>query len=176
MPATITTIQRIGPRAWRYTWSGTAPFDVWIDGAKVLDQTTLLTYIAQGDNSHTPPALEIRDAADTGLPQSVTYSPIMRFQWRGQTDASLYIVQQYIGSTWTTQNAVRETGRGYYTYSTLAQDDGTLSQWRILPQDSRGYRGAAVTFSQTIIRNPPPPTVLYAYDEGTTTLTVSAAS
>jgi hypothetical protein len=173
--ATITNIQRIGPRSWRYTWSGTAPFDVWQDGAKVLVQTALLTYIVQGENNHTPPALEIRDADDTGLPDSVTYSPIMKLQWRGQADASLYIVQKYIDAAWTTQIAVRETGRGYYTFLTLPQDDGVLSQWRVIPQDERGYQGAAVTFSQTIIRNPPPPTVLYAYDEDTPALTVSTA-
>lgn len=171
---TITAITRKGPKSWLYEWSGTAPFDVYIDGAKRLDQSTLTQLIVSGDSATTPPAMELRDATSTGTAQSVQYSPLMRLQWRGQADAALYKVQRYVSATWTTQQIVREDGRGYYTFTTVALTDGTAEQWRIVPQDARGYTGAAIIITETLVCNPAPPNVTITYTEGTTTLTVAA--
>ena len=93
MPVTPTAT-RLAPSAVLYSWTGTAPFDVWLDGRKVMDQTSLTDYIAQTTDGTTNPlpAIEIFDANDTGTPQSQQYTPRPTFQWRGQADAAIYLI------------------------------------------------------------------------------------
>lgn len=175
MPLTP-TCQRMGNTSWKYEWAGTAPYDVYKDGMLVLDQSDLVSLVVNGSNRHTPPAIEIFDADDTTTPQSVLYSPRMRMQWRGQADADLYIIQEYVSAAWTDRQKVRENGQGYYNFTTTPLPDGSAAQWRVLAQDARGHRSDAINFTVTICRNPAPPAVAFAYDEDTTTLTVSAAA
>lgn len=178
---TITTITRKGPTSWEYQWTGTGPYDAYIDGAKRLDQSTATSLIVQGDSAtastSTPPAVELRDITSTGSPQSVVYSPRRRIQWRGQSDAALYLIQRYVDAAWATQQVVQEDGRGYYTYTTIPLTDGTTEQWRIVPRDSRGYEGGTITITETIVANPPPPNVTLTYSGASTkTITVAATA
>ena len=164
MPVTPTTT-RIAPSAIKYTWTGTAPYDVWVDGRKALDQTSLTEYITQTTDGTTNPLppVEIFDATDTGTPQNKKYSPRLRFQWRGQSDAAIYLIQEYAAAAWTTKATVLEDGRGYYSFETPRQEDGATIQWRVLPQDSAGYQGDPLPFSFTVVCNPYPPAVEYTY-------------
>lgn len=177
---TITTITRKGPTSWEYQWTGTSPYDAYIQGAIVLSQTTATSLVVQGNSTaastHTPPAVELRDANSTGTAESITYSPRLRFQWRGQSDASFYQVQRYVDSAWTTQQIVVEDGSGYYKYITIPLSDGATEQWRVVPTDARGYEGGSITIQQIIVCNPDPPDVVFTYSgAGTKTITVSAA-
>lgn len=175
MPATVTATL-IAPNAIRYTWTGTAPYDVWQEGALVLSGTTLTEYIAQTtDGSTNPlPAIEVRDADDTGTAQNKAYSPRVRMQWRGQADAAVYIIQQYTGGEWVSRATVNEDRTGYYAFETTAHDDGDSAQWRVVPQDSGGYEGEPLGFTFAVVCNPMPPAVEYSYSSGTG-LTVEAA-
>ena len=177
MPITPTAT-RTGSYSVRYDWSGTAPFDVWRDGVKVLNQTDATTLTVQTTDGTTNPlpAVEILDSTDTDPAQSEVYSPRLRFQWRGQADASLYIVQQYTAGEWTTIQAVRESGIGYYCYDCLAQADGEDVQFRVLPQDSRGYQGLPISFTARVVCNPAPPAVAFTYDSGTGDVTAEDAA
>lgn len=169
------TAERLGTYAVRYTWSGTAPYAVWVNGEKLLNQTTLTEAIVQFPGESVPHACEVRDANDSGSAESVVYSPRLRIQWRGQNDAEYYKVQTYTGGAWATQQVVREDGSGYYQFSTVAQTDGATVQWRVVPVDERGYSGAAIDFSQFVVRNPAPPDVTMTYAAGTGLLTVAAS-
>lgn len=173
----IPTTERLGSYAVKYSWSGTAPYDVYQDGKLVLDQTSLTQYIAQTTDGTTNPlpAIEILDDTDTVTADSILYSPRVRFQWRGQSDAVLYIVQEYVSGTWTARGSVNEDGRGYYDFETQALADDTTAQWRVLPQDNNGYQGEPLPFSFYVVRNPAPPAVTFSYSAGTSNLTVSAA-
>ena len=175
MPLTPTAT-RTGANSVKYTWSGTAPYDVWQDGIKVLDQTTLTQYIAQTlDGSTNPlPAIEVLDDTDTTTAQSYRFSPRVTFQWRGQADALVYLIQEYVDAEWTTRAAAVETGDGYYQFTTAALDDVTTATWRVRPQDANGYSGDPVTLTHFMVRNPAPPAVSYSYSSGTGNLTVSA--
>lgn len=175
MPLTPTAT-RIAPSAVRYEWAGTAPFDVWLDGRKVMDQTSLTQYIAQTTDGTTNPlpAVEVHDATDTGTPQNQKYSPRVRIQWRGQADASIYLIQEYADAQWNTRTTALEDGRGYYSVETPRQADGDTIEWRVVPQDSGGYQGAPMEFTMMVVCNPYPPAVTYTYDSGTG-LTVGAA-
>ena len=179
MPITPTAT-KTGSYSVKYTWSGTAPFDVWQDGRKVLDQTTRTQYVAQPlDATSTPPTVlptvEIRDDNDTDTASSKVHSPLLRFQWRGQANVVLYIVQEYVVDTWTTRGAVRESGAGYYNYTTTVLADATTHQWRVIAQDENGYQGEALSLTHYMVRNPAPPDVSHSYDAGTGLLTVAAS-
>jgi hypothetical protein len=169
------TAERIAPNAIRYEWTGTAPYVVWERGSVVLNESSLTEYVAQNlDGTTNPlPAIEVLDSTDTVAAQNQNYSPRVRMQWRGQADAELYLIQEYVDSTWTTRDAVIESGAGYYGYETDPYDHGDAPQWRILPQDSGQYQGTPISFTFNIVCNPLPPAVAYTYDSGTG-LTVSA--
>lgn len=176
----ITYVNRKGPTSWEYTWLGSPPYTVYLEGLLRLNATTATTLIVQGQtttaSTKTPPAIELRDADSTGTAESVKYSPRMRIQWRGQADAALYQIQQYADSAWTTKQVIVESGSGYYNFTATPLVDGTTAQWRVVPQDSRGYEGAAITISQVMVCNPPPPDVVFTYSGASTkTITVSAA-
>lgn len=168
MPVTPTAT-RIAPSAVRYTWTGTAPYDVWLEGRRVLQQTSLTEYVAQTtDGSTNPlPAVEIFDDTDTGTPENQAYSPRVRMQWRGQADAALYIIEEYVDAAWTARATVVEDGRGYYGFEGRAHEDGDSVQWRVVPQDSGGYQGDPLAFTFSVVCNPRPPAVAYTYDSGT---------
>jgi hypothetical protein len=168
------TATRLGTYSVRYDWTGTGPYDVWLNGQRVLTSTTAETYTAQTTDGTTNPlpAIEVLEAGDAA--ESDTYSPLLRMQWRGQSGASLYLVQQYVDSEWTTIGAVRENGTGYYAYTTTALTDGDTEQFRVRAQDSRGYQSEPVTFTHTVVCNPAPPVVSYTYDDNTGDLTVDA--
>lgn len=175
MPLTPTA-ERVGDYAVKYSWSGTAPFDVWLDGVLLLNQTSLTERVVQTIDGTTDPlpAVEILDDTDTETAESYRYSPLLRFQWRGQAGVTLYLIQEYSDAAWTTRAVAYENGQGYYTHTTTALADATAHQWRVLAQDENGYTGDALTITHTTVRNPAPPAVAYSYDEGTGNLTVSA--
>lgn len=174
--ATITAITKDGKQSWKYTWTGTDPYDVYRAdlGLIELTQTDLeeITLTGYSTLSNTnlalddeePPPLEIIDSADTSTPECLTYPPFSVLQWRGNADASYYIVQQYVGSTWTTYGEPTvENGAGYYKVSTGPLADVTTHNWRVLPVDSEGNQGDPVTFEIFMVRNPAPPRITCTY-------------
>ena len=169
------TATRLGQYSVQYTWSGTSPYYVYQDGQLVLDATTATTYTAQTTDGTTNPlpAIEVHDSATAATIQSSVYSPLVRIQWRGQTDASYYLIEQYIDSEWTAMGRVRESGAGYYAYTTTAQEDGATVQLRVTPVDTRGYEGLATTFTHVVVCNPAPYPVTYSYNAGTGNVTVA---
>lgn len=177
MPLTPTAT-RIGSYSVKYDWSGTAPYDVWLNGVLVLNQTSLTTYTAQTTDGTTNPlpAVEITDDTDTDTAESKHYSPCVRFQWRGQSDASYYQVQQYVDAEWTPINMVKENGAGYYSFESSAQVDDTTAEFRVVPYDARGYAGLPLPITHAVVCNPAPPAVEYTYSAGTGLLTVADAS
>lgn len=170
MPLTPTA-ERISSRTVKYTWSGDAPYDVWLDGTKVLSASDATQYIAQTTDGTTNPlpAIEVRDDNDSGLAQSEQYAPTFRLQWRGQTDAAIYIIQEYVSDNWTTRATAIETGAGYYNYTTRALPDNTSANWRVVPRDVNGYEGDPVYFTHTVVCNPAPPAVTFSYSGGNIT-------
>ena len=169
------TAETVGAYSTRYTWSGTAPYDVYLNGDLYLDQTSATTAVIQYPGETVPYAIEVRDATDSGLPESVKFSPNLRLQWRGQAGTDYYKIETYTGGEWVTQQIAKENGAGYYSFVTVAQGDATSPQWRVVPVDARKYEGDPVSFTQYIVRNPEPPAVAFSYDAGTGDLTVSAA-
>lgn len=170
----VTTAEKVGATTVRYTWSGTAPYDVWLNGEKVLSQTDATSFVAQSPGEDVPYAIEVTDATLVGVAESERYSPRLRIQWRGQTDAAYYAIQRYSGSAWETKQIARESGQGYYRYITTAEADGASAQWRVVAEDEDGNEGAVLSHTQTVVCNPSPPNVAGTYAAGTGLLTIAA--
>ncbi len=171
----IPTAEKLGRYSVRYTWSGDAPFRVWVNGALRLVQTDDTELIVQFPGEAMPHAIEVLDVNDTDPAESEAHNPCLRLQWRGQVDASAYLVQRWNGSEWETRTPISENRAGYYRYLTVAEVDGTEAQWRVVAQDSQGYEGQVIRHNQTVVCNPLPPAFAAAYDSGTGMLTVEAA-
>ena len=167
-------VEKLATLAWMYTWAGTAPFDVWLSGEKVRNQTSDTTIIVEGADSEEPPAIEVRDANDTGLAESQEYSPLLTFQWRGNTDSIRYLVQESVSSVWTTRKPIRESGLGYYRDTTLALADATAANWRVIAEDESGNQSQPLLIEVFIVRNPSPPSIDITYSSGTGLATVAA--
>jgi hypothetical protein len=174
MAITSLTVETLAAGAWEYAWAGTAPFDVYRDGAQILDQTTRTALVVEGGDPYEPPALEVRDANDTGLAESVEYAPCLTFQWRGTANAEYYLIQQYSGGGWVTRKVLMESGRGYYQDTTGPLADATTHEWRVIAVDSQGGESQPLELDVLLVRNPPPPSIGITYNSGTGQITVAA--
>lgn len=173
----IPIAEQLAPNAVRYTWSGDAPFDVWLRGELVASQVSTTSLIVEYAGEDAEPWIEVLDANDVDPAQSWQHSPRIRLQWRGQADAALYFIERNNGSTWEAKAVTVENARGYYSHVTLPEANGAMVQWRVRAEDARGYEGAAVLeHTQVVICVPETPAVSGAYDEGTGNLTVSAVA
>ena len=170
----IPTAEKLGRYSVRYTWTGDAPFRVWVNGELRLDETDDTELIVQFPGEATAHAIEVLDINDTDPAESEAYNPRLRLQWRGQADASTYLVQRWTGTEWETRTPISEKGAGYYRYLTVPEVDGDAVKWRVVAQDAQGYEGAVLEHDQAVVCNPLPPDFSAAYDSGTGLLTVEA--
>jgi len=164
------TAERLSDYATRYTWSGTAPYDVWLRGQRMAFQTTATVFVVEHYGEDVAPWIEVLDATDTDPAESLANSPRLRLQWRGQTDANLYLIQRWDGADWETKAMQREDGRGYFSHWTTAEQDGTTPQWRVIAQDVRGYESEMIAWEQLIVCNPTAPLVDGSYAAGDLTV------
>ena len=108
----LTTAEQVAPTTVRYTWSGDAPFDVWLNGACILRQTTQTAFVVEYDGETAEPWIEVLDSNDTDPAESERYSPLLRLQWRGRSDAQGYTLQRFT-TEWEDVQFISELGRGY---------------------------------------------------------------
>lgn len=169
------TTEKTGSAAWLYEWTGTSPFDVYRDdGELLLKQTTLTSLTVEGPDLLEPPALLVRDASDTGLAEIVEFSPRVTIQWRGESTASFYKVQQFVDAAWVNRKVVVEAGLGYYRDETLALTDVTTASLRVISFDEEGNESEPLLVDVFVVRNPPPPSISISYSSGTGLITVAA--
>lgn len=171
--ATITKIEKTGSRSWRFTWTGTAPFDVVLGGRVVLENTSETTYEAESATAYEPPPIEVI-AAGAGSAQSQLYPPYLVVQWFHLAFAAYYRVFEYVDSAWIQRGrTITDSGDGYYTYTTADLTDCAESKWRVIPYDAYGGAGDPVDITVMIVRVPDPPSVELTYDEATNEILVS---
>lgn len=175
MSVTITFIQKVGYGAWRYDWTGTAPFERHVEGDNAVRGTTTDTsavLLFQGSNEPAP--LEVIDSADTNTPENVQYPPRARIQWRGIPDAIGYRVEQYIASVWTHKQQYMERGAGYYEYESDKLADCATHQFRVIPIYDLNDEGNPLLFSVFMVRNPDAPEIALSYAGGDITAEAAA--
>jgi hypothetical protein len=179
MAVTFANITRSGGNSYTYTWTGTGPYDLYIDGVLyypqdgVLPTTDTSIIITNFGDNEEPRPLEIIDTSGTDVADNINNGPQGILQWRGDLNAASYIVQQKVSGTFVDIAPVREDRRGYYRYDTVALDDVTTHNWRVLPRDEHAVNGDPVEFDFFMVRNPVPKKVEYSYDAGTGNLTIA---
>ena len=180
---TLSQPTAVGTGAWRYTYSGTAPFRRYVNGLLVVRPTdTSLgysedTFIIVEDTSDPvePPVVEAYDATDTtSIPVQYTNASQLILQWRGYSADEFYTVQYWSGSTWTTptNGRVPSHGLGYYQYYTITPMSGDV-KWRVTANQVNGLTTIPVQFNITTVPNPDPPSIEGSYSAGTGLLTIS---
>lgn len=176
MPAEITGCQKIGAGAWRYTFTGTAPFTVTSRGQQILVTSDSEEVTVTGDaDSIEPPPIEVYDSTGSAATlQQTLYPPRVTIQFRGRTTNAYYVVSQYISGQWTQIATVLEDGRGYYDVVTPYAVTGEY-QFRVTPYDESETAGIPLDFEVSHFTNPEPPELTYTYNAGTGNVTIAAA-
>lgn len=170
----LVTAEQVAATTVRYTWSGEAPYDVWLNGARVLRQTNQTAFVVEYNGEGAEPWIEVLDANDSEPAQSELYSPILRIQWRGRADATGYTLERFNVDTeaWEPVQFLVEAGRGYCWTKTLAEIDGIEPEYRVVARDARDYESPVVEVTRRIVCNPRTPVVAGTYDSDTGELTV----
>ena len=178
MGALITDCIKVGANAWRYAWSGTAPFTVYRGGLAMLqdsDDTELVVQWLDGAPHVEPPPIEVIDSTQTEADvQQALYVPNITLQFRGAPTNLYYKVEFYYGGDWIQAAVINETGAGYYTMVSAGLPPDTY-QFRVTPYDMSGTAGEPLQYSVFHVTNPAPPELTYTYNAGTGLVTVDAA-
>jgi hypothetical protein len=170
----------IDEMAFRLTWSSNetqpVPFRVYREGVQIAAFNSadglgeIVLTVAPGES----PFVEVLDK--TGSVPSIAFPGRLTIHWQAVSGASSYLVQEYISAAWTTQQTVLDNGEGSFTWLSRWLDDLSTNQFRVIPVDSAGNQGSALTFSCVMVRHPDAPEVEYEYNgSGTPTVTVAAA-
>ena len=175
MAVTITAVERIGTRSYRWQWTGTGPYTVYRDGRAIAEAITSTQITVEGATASDIPALEIVESSDAANAQSVLYPPFLTLQWTRVESASFYQVEEYTGGQWVLRARVLEQGLDYYSYDTGLLEDGATHTWRVRPVDSLGGGGRALEFVAPMVRNPAPPAALIRFNGSSQRLEMIAA-
>lgn len=166
----IPTAEQQGPTSVRYEWTGDAPFNVWMNGDRVLVDSSETHFIAQFAATEAPYAIEVLDSNDSAPAQSQDHSPRARIQWRGSSDTAYYVIEKYDGVNWNPVQIVIESGRGYYAFTAPPDRDGETVQYRVRGYDESGYVSPVLAFTHHVVCNPQPPTIAFSYAAGDLTV------
>ena len=172
MTVTIETVQQIDARSVRVLWSsglGDPTFYVWLDG--VYAYKTALT---QGVFTMAAGAAVIIDVFDAAAAEpAAAYPGRLLLGWWPSPDVDYYRIDEYYNSAWLERVRVQDHGEGFFTWRTRFLADVTSHQFRIVPVGIDGNEGGAINLTSLMVRHPDPPDVAYAYDSGTTKVTIS---
>ncbi len=172
MAGTITSVTKAGGAAWLVTWSGTPPFNLILQGRRLLEDTADVSYLYDlWTDSEEPPPFEILDSVDIGndiIATSMLHSPRAWLQWRGDVSVEYYHVNRYIDLSWkrVSGGIIPEDGRGYYEYISEVLEDGATVQFRVVAIDAEGYESMPLSHQVVVVCNPSPPMIDLTYDEG----------
>lgn len=160
---------------WLVSWTSDASsptFYVYRDGELWLTtaETSLSLYAEPGEYF----VLEVFDSASAS--PSYAYPGRLTLCWYAVTTAEYYTVEEYVDAAWVTRESrLLEDGSGFYRWQSRFLEDGETHQFRLTPAGTDGNSGTASTVTWFMVRHPNPPGLSFAYDEGTTKITVSAS-
>lgn len=168
--------QQTGPDCWVLSWTSDQvdpEFRVYLDGVLVSTQTST-EYQLRSEYGQ----LVIVEVLDVAADVPSDAFPANMIQgWRRDSDAALYVIEEYVSAVWTERaRIVPDEALDWLAYATGALTDETVAIWRVTPYDAAGNAGTAVSFSALMVRHPDVPNVEFTYNgAGTPTVTIAAA-
>lgn len=177
MAVTYSKIERIDATAFRlrFTSDRTPPvsFRVFFQGRLISSITSsgsqgeVVLSVPVGDN----PFVEVLDKP-CSLP-TIAFPGRVTLNWLSVTGASSYRVEELVSGTWTLRQTLLSHGGTAYTWGSRWLEDSTTHQFRVIPVDSGGNQGTALSFSFLMVRHPDTPDVRYEYNQGSQTITIA---
>jgi hypothetical protein len=165
------TVERYGANVLRLSWSttGAAFYYVYIDGvlAAIVNRLWYQFSISRDEQVQ----VEVCDSS-SDVP-AVAYPGNALLTWQGDTEAAYYLIQQYVGSAWTTVRTVQETGAPFYQYRSAFLDDCTTHQFRVVPVNTSEIQGTPKEFTFLVVRYPDAPSATYTYDSEDNLLSIA---
>lgn len=147
------------------------PFSIYLDGVEVKT-TYAKRSIVHVDDEHS--VIDVLSAEETEDVDPVA-SARFRLRWSAATLADYYRVQRYIDSSWTTIAEIPDRGQSAFEFVTGPLDDDQSHQFRVYAVRTNGTPSAALEIIREMVRDPDPPDVDLAYNDGSGTVTISAA-
>ena len=175
MAASITSIQKLGTKMWRYDYSGTSRFKRYIKGVLYEGRSSADTFlIVVGDSDVEPVPVEIIDSTENEEDVSqVKYPQRAVLQWRAATGTAYYKIQKSVSGVWTDVRIIHHRPNSiYFKWQSPQLDDVTTHQYRVMAYTASGDEGVPIPMDVSIVRNPDPPEVTISLAGGT--LTVAA--
>lgn len=178
MAGMVTDTVRLGSGLTKFTWSGSAPFDVYgEDGEALLSNTSLTELIvSHPDTPNAAPMIEVQDATAAAPPQFVLWPGTVALQWRRRLGALAYRVEQWNGAEWVAVSPTpiyADPLRGYFQWRSRVLPDMATAQFRVVVLDAAGNESAADSTSCFIARVPSAPAVTVAWNSSTNEVEVS---
>lgn len=94
--------------------------------------------------------------------------------WTQIAGAKYYRVDEFVSAVWTERAKVFDFGQGHFTWLTGLLDPLSQYQFRVVPVLDGDLEAAAIPFTFTPVRRPPPPEVTFSYSAGTGKVTINA--
>ena len=177
MTVTMNAPKRVGPRAWRLSWSSTesAPtYRVYRDGLLVAQTTA--TEITLSVDEGEAPVVQVLDTAaavpDEGHPGRATLG------WYAVLGADHYRVEEYVATVWTLRKIIRDRtdgAEGYFRWRSRPLEDSADHRFRARAVDAEGDEATIMDVTWRCVRHPDPPRATYTYAAGTGAVTLAAS-
>ena len=158
----------------RFSWTSdlTAPtFHLWRNGVRLPD--TIQNYITISVDPDEELMIEVLDVAGV-LPQPA-FSGRFTLCFRAVAGTDYYRIDEYVDGDWSESGRIDETGAMYYSWGSRWLEEGAVHQFRVIAIGVDGNEGAALAFSDLMVRHPDTPRVTYAYSAETSKVTIAAA-
>lgn len=166
------TAAGIGGTVWTLAWTTSGPgstYYVWAGGL-LIGTTTSLTYVVSAAPGDTLVVDVFDSSGDIPEPE---YTGKLFLQWEAVAGAVQYRIDRYVDSAWTPLDYVAERGQWLPYKTTIALDDCTTEQLRIVAIDRYGFEGATQAWSAFIVRTPARPAQSGTYAPLTSTITMT---
>lgn len=174
MAVAVTSFLRVSSRSMHAVWTvgSGGPYTIRVGGVAKFITTALEADISIAESEF--PVVEIVDGSEVA---TQAFPGTFTLGWESVDNTAHYKVEELVSAVWTLRQRVKETGKGYYSWTSRFLEDDTVHQFRVTPVGLNGVTGIMSEFTRRMRRHPDPPDASYAYDPppGTSKVTVTIA-
>lgn len=180
MAVTFNPPQQLSRTSWRLSWSSDlsppVTFRVYRDGVLIATTQARTLDVTQPADGSGSPLYEVLD--DPAIEPGEIIPDHIELFWRGSVDAAKYEVALKVQDdpdVYERKATVKDSGEGYFNWSSQPIEDGIPTYWRVTPISAAGNEGTPVYLAGRIVRTPSPPKASYSYSASTRKVTITLA-